>query len=373
MEPKDRLMREFEAEKSLETNKDRLMREFEAEKSLETTEDLRASFEKEGVESEDLVLPNEALVRGGVQGLTMGFGDEIAGAGQAAYNGGVGVLKGEKSLDDLKNLYTTYRNLERDRNKKAEKDQALSYNTGEVGAGIIPTLALTPAGYGAVSGVGLSEADSLGELAGDAAVGTATGMIAGSAGKMLGSTIGKAKGAGSKLLKMFSTTPEQAASGLVAESIMPSGGLAGLAGREISKRIPGVAKFAKAGVKVVDKATSPTSIQNLTRSVGMQATDEVRKARLAQEEETAREKDEQDKRSANADIPTAQASRDVYKLEDPELFALSEYLKEGGFDTLGNALQKSVEEDNIARKRAILFSIMQNPDARRVILPNNEE
>jgi hypothetical protein len=139
----------------------------------------------------------EAGVRGGVQGLTLGFGDEIGGLLKSAFT--------SKS-------YKEARDEIRANNQRAQEAEPIAYGIGDIlgsvvpgvatagasaavgtAARAVPTLArlaspavrgaLAGAAEGAVSGVGYSEADEIGDILKDAAVGAgvggATGAIAG--------------------------------------------------------------------------------------------------------------------------------------------------------------------------------------------------
>lgn len=160
----------------------------------------------------------EALLRGGAQGATLGFSDELSGAGSAA----LGALKG-KSLDEIKDIYKKSRDESRTANEAAESAHPALYTTGSIGGSLLPAVlsgglgeaaegasalsrlgsaAKTGAAIGAVNGLGDSNADltsgspsALGSAAGSALGGAALGGITGGALSGVGSVLGEA-GAG---------------------------------------------------------------------------------------------------------------------------------------------------------------------------------
>lgn len=168
----------------------------------------------------------ESAARGAAQGLTFDLADELIGAGKAAYD----IATDEPKLDDFKALYSKYRDIEREKFKKAREENPATYMASDIGAGIIPALftggataaasigkgavkeglkqaVKTGAKYGALTGLGVSEADimkgELGQAAKDIAIGAGTGAAAGiaipAAGKAIGAT-GKSLAKGAKEL-----------------------------------------------------------------------------------------------------------------------------------------------------------------------------
>ncbi len=173
-----------------------------------------------------------ALGKGGGQGITLGFGDEINGAIQA----GMAKLQGEdKSLAEL---YHLNRDTFRQEDANAEEDQGAAFNVGNIAGGLalaplggstaaaklatyaprlgraasllrpggsaLSQLVKAGAGLGAATGLGTSEADSLGEMALDTAVGGTVGAGAGLGGHLLQKALGGAgkwaSGKGARLL-----------------------------------------------------------------------------------------------------------------------------------------------------------------------------
>lgn len=149
----------------------------------------------------------EALARGGVQGATLGFGDEIMGAIGGSYD----AYTSDKKFADA---YKERRDETRRNNEAAKKAHGNLYTGGEVGGGLATFLIPGAAGLkgaallGAASGLGNSESDTVTGDLGNAALGGALGL--GTAGALkgagkLGGLVGNklsnaAEAAGSKAL-----------------------------------------------------------------------------------------------------------------------------------------------------------------------------
>ncbi len=164
----------------------------------------------------------EALGRGALQGGTLGFADEIAGAGEA----GADALTGDVgSLEDLMKKYRQHRDESRANFKAASDAHPVTTAAGNLAGGILPALALayptgggslvaeaglgakllqgakTGAALGAVTGAGDSEADvtkgDVGGLAQDVAIGGGVGGALGggltAAGHGVGSLLNETK------------------------------------------------------------------------------------------------------------------------------------------------------------------------------------
>ncbi|HET6284448.1 MAG TPA: hypothetical protein VFH73_26060, partial [Polyangia bacterium] len=95
----------------------------------------------------------EAIVRGILQGATLGHADEAAAAIEAPFS---------------TKTYTELRDEKRKQYKEADEQHPVAYTAGQVGGGLIPTLAIPGGGLGiaaragiegAVAGAGSSEAD----------------------------------------------------------------------------------------------------------------------------------------------------------------------------------------------------------------------
>lgn len=100
------------------------------------------------------------ITRGLGQGLTLGFSDELAGGAQALYDV---ATKKDKSLKDLKDLYSKYQNLEQQKLKQSQERSPYLYGLSEMAG------AVAPAAAGVVTGVlpaiSTSSLGSIGRLA----------------------------------------------------------------------------------------------------------------------------------------------------------------------------------------------------------------
>jgi len=122
------------------------------------------------------VSPVESAIRGGAQGLSMGFADEATARLES-------ILKGvpyEQSLQESRQAY-----------KQAQEANPITYTGSEIVGGIAPAfipgvgqavtgaklgrLAAIGAGTGALSGLGFSEGETAGEIAKDVGIGGALG------------------------------------------------------------------------------------------------------------------------------------------------------------------------------------------------------
>ena len=129
--------------------------------------------------------PLESAGLGAIQGATLGYGDEAEGALRA----GTDALAGKNLNQSLTDLYTKYRDLARQRNELAEKQNPKSYFAGQLGGGaataFVPGLGELNLGkaaaVGAAAGLGSSNADlTKGEI-GKAALDTGIGAGIGAA------------------------------------------------------------------------------------------------------------------------------------------------------------------------------------------------
>lgn len=157
----------------------------------------------------------ESAVRGGLQGATSGFGDELA----AGIDTVVSKVPGLRSLAQgahgeglppLTNPDATYaerRDAYRANNQAAKDANPKTYIAGEVAGGIaqaaalpvakaatIPQAMLRVGAQGAVSGAGYSDANDIGGVVKDAAVGTVVGSALGAGGKVISNKIAGAVG-----------------------------------------------------------------------------------------------------------------------------------------------------------------------------------
>ena len=130
-----------------------------------------------------------ALGRGAAQGLTLGFGPKIAGAGEALWDK---AISNESTKDmPLADLYSMYRDIQRAKNKQAEEAFPKTFLAGNVVGGFAPAIATggsLPAliGTGAAMGLGTSESEDVGGMAKDAAIGAGLGALGAGAGKVVG-------------------------------------------------------------------------------------------------------------------------------------------------------------------------------------------
>ncbi len=106
----------------------------------------------------------ESLGRGALQGASLGFSDELGGAGSAAYHSLLQRLGIEKNDNtSFSDKYTKERDAERAANEAAKQANPKSYLTGDLGAGLGLGLAsggagLLATGGDAVAGLGAKEA-----------------------------------------------------------------------------------------------------------------------------------------------------------------------------------------------------------------------
>jgi len=173
----------------------------------------------------------QSLLRGGAQGATLGFADELAGAGGA----GLDALK-KGDISDVVADYIRNRDEYRKADADAQKANPKSFTAGQLGGGLatafIPGLNIGKAatlggriagaaGLGAIAGLGGSNADltqgDVGGAARDTALGGATGAVLQPAiEKLVAPAVGYAAGkvgdlagaAGKKALNVAFDTPE---------------------------------------------------------------------------------------------------------------------------------------------------------------------
>ena len=152
----------------------------------------------------------ESGLRGAGQGLTFGFGDEIAGGGEAFLD----KLRG--AHEAIGELYTKHRDESRRAYKKAEEANPNSYTAGNIGGAILPNAALAFAtggssipeqiALGAAAG-GLTtagEAENIADITpGQLATGVIGGGVAGGVGAGLGKLGAKGLGAIGRRVEQF--------------------------------------------------------------------------------------------------------------------------------------------------------------------------
>jgi hypothetical protein len=148
----------------------------------------------------------EALGRGAVQGGTMGFGDELqgatrGGAERALYEQGgpdSGVFA-DSANQNTEAEYKRIRDEARSKNEASRKAHGGYYLGGQVAGGMIPMAATgvsLPAALaqGSAEGLGYSNADTAGGLAGDTAFGAGLGAAGYGVGKVLSKAASKVAG-----------------------------------------------------------------------------------------------------------------------------------------------------------------------------------
>lgn len=145
----------------------------------------------------------DAAARGGVQGATMGFGDEIKGALHATLGGVLPWANRPGTVgygETLSDRYRVARDYDRAENDASAEAHPVAYTASQIGGAALPALAGAPAtgvrgllagaGQGLAQGAGYSDAASARGLAGDTALGGALGV----AGHGVGAAIGEAGG-----------------------------------------------------------------------------------------------------------------------------------------------------------------------------------
>jgi hypothetical protein len=171
----------------------------------ERAEKIQSNWRERAIANTPDVPVLESAIRGGVQGATLGFGDEIQGALEGTYDFAKENLLGDGiSLEDA---YIQARNKARDANKMAQAANPGTYLAGDVvGSGatmFVPGLNIAKGATlaaragkaalgGAASGLGLSDEITAGGLVKDTAIGGALGAGLQSLGdKVLGPAAGK--------------------------------------------------------------------------------------------------------------------------------------------------------------------------------------
>ncbi len=179
----------------------------------------------------------ESAARGGVQGLSLDFGDEIGGAMHAALEG----LRDQHA--DIGKLYAQHRDEIRRANKAAQQANPITYGAGHVAGSLAPALLTSGASLpeqlaaGAATGglSALGEADKLDEKA---LGNVGEGIVGGAAGAGLGNLAGKAAGV---VAKPAAEALEAGAGklGHIAEHAIHKAGDVGVMGSIMHGNIPG--------------------------------------------------------------------------------------------------------------------------------------
>ncbi len=165
--------------------------------------------------------PVESALAGAAEGASLGFADELVGAGKAAYK----TAFGDKTLSQLPETYRTERDQARGYLEKAQKDNPKSYLAGQIGGGVASSAALPgigaargiggALGLGAAYGLGESNADltkgEVGQAAKDAATGAAIGGVTHGAVSAVGAGLRQLtpENAAKKVANVVLNTPEE--------------------------------------------------------------------------------------------------------------------------------------------------------------------
>lgn len=182
---------------------------------------------------EEQISQAEALARGTVQGATAGFSDELIGGAGVVLNPGE-VLQADDKIEKMKELFSRYRDIERQRNKLAEEAYGKTYLAGNVLGGIatLPATSSVKGAtlLGAVTGLGSSEAESTGELIKDTAIGGAIGGAAGKVGQVASELLSPSalkQSAAENLANVAGVKGLPSARQKVGEALLESGALKG--------------------------------------------------------------------------------------------------------------------------------------------------
>lgn len=199
----------------------------------------------------------EALARGTVQGLTLGFGDEAQGGGQALYDKFVG-SDGGKSFGDL---YSKHLAEARAANEAAQKAHPYLYGGGNLAGGLASGMVTgglgaetalgrvgAAAAMGAASGVGYGNPDDLRSGAADALKGAVVGGGIGSVAEGVGGVL--SGDAGRALKSNAESMAENATGATGAQAMKFQDG----AGRELLDR--GIVGFGDSQSSIAGKASA---------------------------------------------------------------------------------------------------------------------
>jgi hypothetical protein len=180
----------------------------------------------------------ESGARGGLQGLSAGWGDE----GAAAIAALLPFTDREAAKGDtFGERYENAKGFYRGRNAQAEQANPGTYLTGQIAGAVAPTLLGSPAsgvkaiaqaaGQGAAQGAGYSEREGFG-LASDTAFGAGLGLLGHGTGKVVGKVGSAAVGKGRDLVRAGTARAGVQASKEVAEEVASA---AGKYGAEVQK------------------------------------------------------------------------------------------------------------------------------------------
>lgn len=151
---------------------------------------------------EEPISPLESGIRGGVQGATLGYSDELIGANPLGSGSALGAIKkllGKDATDEDVKKYELRRDIAREANAKAQSANPKTYLAGELTGGVasttlLPELRGLSLAKQALGGAALGSTISYGNseqtdpLTMQNALGAATGLAGGVAGKALEGT-----------------------------------------------------------------------------------------------------------------------------------------------------------------------------------------
>lgn len=275
-------MSDFDPDKYVEDfNPDNYASDFNPDEYLEDKEkkqradDIRSGKIKfDGSEPESSI-SDKALsaVAGFGQGATLGFGDEIAGAANAAFGSisdsvsGNNLPWGER-INDLLSRYRKARDDAREANQGAQNTSPVSYGLGKIAGGIGVTLAPSSRIASSIKNAGLATQAGV-----NAAQGAVQGLVQG-----VGET--------NHDLDSKDAGRDAMASALLGGVVGGAFPVAARGVREVASRVPGSMKLAAgklltAPQKIVDKSTELLGKTEFAKSLGGKA-DDIGSSRLVQ-------------------------------------------------------------------------------------------
>lgn len=220
----------------------------------------------------------ESLGRGGAQGISFGLRDEAAGALQNPLGGLKEIANkfGAHFSDEDIDSYKKERDESRRLDSVAKQANPMSYGAGQIAGGAAPALLTGGAGglgslaaQGAVQGLGSSDAEYLGGLAKDAAIGGTIGGAIGGAGKLLANpatanvaqNVVERIATNPKLSKVAALQPLQGISNAAGKAIKKvAGDTFGALGDFVGDQAGRVAAYKVPGVNVVQGISDAASL-----------------------------------------------------------------------------------------------------------------
>ncbi len=151
---------------------------------------IQSDWKARAVSREPDISQLESAIRGGVQGLSLGFSDEVTGGVEGLFDYAIENLNGDGKGISLAEAYLKARNEARDNNKLAQAANPVTYGASELGTSVatafLPGLNVAKgatlaaragraAAGGALAGAGLSEEETAKGLLTDTAIGGALG------------------------------------------------------------------------------------------------------------------------------------------------------------------------------------------------------